>query len=117
MTSLVSKPWGSYQVIEKGEKYVIKRIVVKSDQKLSLQSHKFRSEHWVVVQGSAEVTLDEKIKEIRVNENIFIPSNSKHRIANNTSEDLIIIEVWHGDILDEQDIIRYEDIYGRKVVT
>ena len=114
MKSIVSKPWGSYQVLEEGLKYSIKRITVNSGGILSLQSHLHRSEHWVVVQGIAQVTLDEDIKTLGSNENIFIPKQSKHRLANKEKEDLIIIEVWYGDILDEDDIVRYEDIYDRK---
>ena len=114
MKSIVSKPWGSYQVLEEGSKYTIKRIVVNSGGVLSLQSHLHRSEHWVVVQGIAEVTLDTNIKILKTNENIFIPKKSKHRLENKEKEDLFVIEVWYGDILDEKDIVRYEDIYDRK---
>lgn len=114
MKSIVSKPWGSYQVLEKGSKYRIKRIVVNSGGVLSLQSHLHRSEHWVVVQGIAEVTLDTNIKILKTNENVFIPKKSKHRLKNKEKEDLVVIEVWYGDILDEKDIVRYEDIYDRK---
>ena len=114
MKSIVSKPWGSYQVLEEGSKYTIKRIVVNSGGVLSLQSHLHRSEHWVVVQGIAEVTLDTNIKILKTNENIFIPKKSKHRLENKEKEDLLVIEVWYGDILDEKDIVRYEDIYDRK---
>ena len=114
MTSIVSKPWGSYQVIEKREKYVIKKLIVKPGSKLSLQSHQHRSEHWVIVQGEAEVTIEDDIKVFHSNEYIFIPFQAKHRLANNCSEDLVVIEIWYGDQLDEKDIIRYEDIYNRK---
>lgn len=114
MKSIVLKPWGSYQVLEQGSKYSIKRIEVKPGGILSLQSHLYRSEHWVVVQGVAEVTLDDDIKILNVNQNIFIPKNSKHRISNKHNENLIVIEVWFGDTLEEEDIIRYEDIYDRK---
>ena len=114
MTSIVSKPWGSYQVIEVGEKYTIKRIIVNPGGKLSLQSHQHRSEHWVVVKGKAEVTIGNNTTELHVNEHIFIPLKTKHRITNNFSEDLVVIEVWYGDNLDEGDIIRYEDIYNRQ---
>ena len=114
MKSIVSKPWGSYQVLEEGLKYSIKRIIVNSGGTLSLQSHIHRSEHWVIVQGIAEVTLDANIKILKTKENIFIPKQSKHRLVNKEKEDLVVIEVWFGDILDEEDIIRYEDIYDRK---
>ncbi|MDC0226534.1 phosphomannose isomerase type II C-terminal cupin domain [Alphaproteobacteria bacterium] len=114
MKSIVLKPWGSYEVLEKGSKYSVKRILVKSGGILSLQSHLHRSEHWIIVQGIAEVTLDENIKILKTNENIFIPMNSKHRLANKQKEDLIVIEVWYGQNLDEKDIVRYDDIYNRK---
>ena len=114
MTSVVLKPWGSYEVLESGLKYSIKRILVKPGGILSLQSHAYRSEHWVVVQGEAEVTLNDKITTYKSNENIYIPIKTKHRLANKEKKDLVVIEVWCGDILDEKDIIRYEDIYNRK---
>ena len=114
MKSIVLKPWGSYQVLEESSKYSIKRIVVKPGGILSLQSHLHRSEHWIVVQGIAEVTINEKIQVLNVNQNIFIPQNSKHRLSNKDNEDLIVIEIWFGEILEEEDIVRYEDIYDRK---
>ena len=114
MTLKVSKPWGSFEVIQEGNKYTIKKIIVKAGGKLSLQSHNYRSEHLVIVQGKAEVTVNEKILNLNENENIFIPLNAKHRLCNNEKEDLILIEVWYGDTLDENDITRYEDIYDRK---
>ena len=113
MTSIVSKPWGFYEVIEEAEKYTIKRITVKQRGKLSLQSHNHRSEHWIIVQGEAQVTINNKIKLLYPNESIFIPTQAKHRLVNNQVKDLIVIELWYGDILDENDIIRYEDIYKR----
>lgn len=114
MTSIVLKPWGSYQVIEAGEKYLIKRIIVKPGGKLSLQSHQHRLEHWVVVRGEAEVTIEEDKTILHSGEYIYVPLQAKHRLANNYSENLVVIEVWYGDNLDEEDITRYEDIYKRK---
>ena len=114
MTSIVSKPWGSFQVIEEGENYSVKKIIVKSQAKLSLQSHEHRSEHWVVVKGRAQVTLNDEVNILETNESIFIPFQAKHSLANNELEDLVVIEVWHGNILEEEDIKRYEDIYGRE---
>tara|TARA_Y100001970_G_C14252373_1_gene872800 strand:- start:1942 stop:2283 length:342 start_codon:yes stop_codon:yes gene_type:complete len=113
MTSIVSKPWGNYQIIEKGKTYVVKRIVVNPGGMLSLQSHDHRSEHWIIVKGQAEVLVDEENFTLKINDNIFVPPKSKHRLTNKQNEDLIVIEVWLGDILDEEDIIRYEDIYNR----
>tara|TARA_B110000008_G_C16411669_1_gene340066 strand:- start:105 stop:449 length:345 start_codon:yes stop_codon:yes gene_type:complete len=114
MTSIVLKPWGSYEVLEIGLKYSIKRIEVNSGGVLSLQSHVHRSEHWVIVEGVAEVTLNDKINTYKSNESIYIPVKAKHRLANISEKKLVVIEVWYGDILEEEDIIRYEDIYDRK---
>ena len=113
MKSIVSKPWGSYQIIENGKKFTVKKIIVKSQGKLSLQSHDYRSEHWIVVQGKAEVTINDEVTILEENQRAFIPQKAKHRLANNEDKDLILIEVWFGDNLDEEDIIRYEDIYNR----
>ena len=113
MKSIVSKPWGTYQVLEESKNYLIKKIIVNPGGKLSLQSHSHRSEHWIVVKGIAEVTINEKIKVLKANQNIFIPLKCQHRMANKEKLPLIVIEVWYGDILDENDIIRYEDIYNR----
>ena len=113
MTSIVLKPWGSFEVLNSGANYTIKRLIINPGCILSLQNHKYRSEHWVVVDGVAEVTLDEKIFILEVNKHIFIPVKAKHRIANKGENLLIIIEIWHGDTLDEEDIVRYEDIYNR----
>ena len=114
MIPIVSKPWGSFQVIEKGEKYTVKKIRVKPKGKLSLQSHEHRSEHWIVVKGRAQVTINDDIKILETNESIFIPLLTKHSLANNEMEDLVVIEVWYGNVLKEEDIKRYEDIYGRE---
>ena len=113
MNSIFQKPWGSYKVLEKGKNHLVKNILVKPGGKLSLQNHEHRAEHWIVVSGTATVTIDEKISNIKKNESIFIPKLSKHRLENNQKEDLNIIEVQYGDILSEDDIIRYEDIYNR----
>ena len=113
MTSIVSKPWGSYEVLHTCDNYAIKKIIVKPGGILSLQSHKFRSEHWVVVKGIAEITINEEVFARKENENIFIPLKATNRLANHQSVDLVVIELWFGDQLDEEDIIRYEDIYNR----
>ena len=113
MKSIVNKPWGSYQIIYQGENFVVKNIVVKPYGKLSLQSHKHRSEHWVIVEGRAEVTINDSITTLEANQSTYIPSGTKHRLANNHDKNLILIEVWYGDSLDEEDITRYEDIYNR----
>ena len=113
MKSIVNKPWGSYQIIDQGENFVVKNIVVKPYCKLSLQSHKHRSEHWVIVEGRAEVTINDNITTLEPNQGTYIPSKTKHRLANNYDKNLILIEVWYGKNLDEEDITRYEDIYNR----
>ena len=113
MKSIINKPWGSYTVIENGKDYVVKKLIIKTNEKTSLQSHDYRSEHWIIVQGIAEVTINKETKTIRANENIFIPTKAKHRIANQHNEDLVIIEIWYGKTLDEKDIIRYDDKYNR----
>ena len=113
MKSIVNKPWGSYQIIDQGENFVVKKIVVKPSGKLSLQSHKYRSEHWIIVEGRAEVTINDNITTLEPNQNTYIPPETKHRLANNYDKNLILIEVWYGKNLDEEDITRYEDIYNR----
>ena len=114
MNSIIQKPWGSYQILEKGKNHLVKNIIVKPGGTLSLQSHKYRSEHWVVVKGTATISIEKTIKTLDSNESVFIPKKTKHRLINNKKEDLIIIEVQYGNILQEDDIIRYEDIYNRK---
>ena len=114
MKSIVSKPWGSFELLEEKSNYVAKRLIVNSGGILSLQSHMHRSEHWITVQGVAEVTIDKKITTLDLNKSIFVPKGSVHRISNKRQETLIIIEIWYGDNLDEGDIIRYDDIYNRK---
>tara|TARA_B100001123_G_C15016131_1_gene909574 strand:- start:115 stop:459 length:345 start_codon:yes stop_codon:yes gene_type:complete len=113
MNSIIQKPWGTYQVLDQCKNYLTKKIIVKPNGKLSLQSHNHRSEHWIVVEGTAEVLINDKIKILKTNESIFIPKQSKHSLTNNQDNNLILIEVWYGDLLDEEDIIRFEDIYGR----
>ena len=113
MNSIVNKPWGSYEIIQSGKSFLLKKITVKPGGVLSLQSHEHRSEHWIVAQGNVEVIIDDKIMNLKENENVFIPKKAVHRMSNKHSEDLIIIEMWYGNILDENDIKRYEDIYKR----
>jgi len=78
-----------------------------------LQSHSYRSEHWVVIEGKAEIQIDNRISILYPNEGVFIPKNSKHRLSNNEDKNLNIIEIWYGEKLSEEDIIRFEDIYDR----
>ena len=114
MNMIVKKPWGTYQVLSQEKNYLIKKIVVMPEGKLSLQSHQHRSEHWVIIQGFAKITIDGLTKQLKENQSLFIPKQIKHRIENYGKKDLIIIEVQFGDILNENDITRYEDIYNRK---
>ena len=114
MKTIVNKPWGSFEILDNGDKYTIKKIIVNSGGQLSLQSHQHRSEHWLIAQGVAEVTIDKNTYNLKENEKIFIPQGAKHRLANWDKKKLVVIEMWFGDILDENDIKRYEDIYGRK---
>ncbi len=109
----VSRPWGSFTTIDHGEGFKIKRIVVKPGQSLSLQRHQKRSEHWVVVSGKAQVTRALEEATLGKNQSTYIPMGEKHRLANTGDEDLVIIEVQCGDYLGEDDIERFEDVYGR----
>ena len=113
MKSIVNKPWGSFEIIDEGKKYTVKKIIVNPGGQLSLQSHEHRSEHWLIVEGNAEVIIDKKTYNLEENNNIFIPKGAKHRLANWGYNKLIVVEVWFGDNLDENDIKRYEDIYER----
>ena len=113
MNSIVQKPWGSYKILEQNGNYLVKNILVNPGGKLSLQSHEHRSEQLVIVKGSAKVTIDEKIKTLEIYESIYIPIKSKHRLENEGQENLIVIEIQFGNILEENDIIRYDDIYNR----
>lgn len=110
----VERPWGSYTMLEEGKGYKIKRLFVKPGGRLSLQLHRRRSEHWVVVSGTARVTRDEKIYDVHPNESTYIPISTKHRLENNSSIPLQIIEVQNGEYLGEDDIERIDDQYGRE---
>jgi len=109
----VHRPWGSYTVLEEGERFKMKRIEVKPGAKLSLQMHHHRSEHWIVVNGMARVTNGDKVFLLNTNESTFIPAGHVHRLENPGVIDLVMIEVQSGDYLGEDDIVRLEDSYGR----
>ena len=116
----VFRPWGSYTELEKGERYKIKRITVKPGEALSLQMHHHRSEHWVVVKGTAKVILEDKegnLKEyfIHENESIYVPKSTRHRLINPGKIPLEIIEVQVGEYVEEDDIVRYDDKYKRNL--
>ena len=110
----VHRPWGSYTVLEEGTMYKIKRVTVKPGEQLSLQLHHHRSEHWVVVNGTAEVVLNNERKLLRKGESTYVHSGMKHRLKNPGLIPLEVIEVQLGDYLEEDDIIRFDDEYGRK---
>lgn len=107
------RPWGNYTVLEDGERYKIKRIVINRGEKLSLQMHHHRSEHWVVIKGTAMVTIGDKTKYVHENESVYIPKSTLHRLENPGKVPLEIIEVQNGEYVKEDDIVRVEDLYGR----
>jgi mannose-1-phosphate guanylyltransferase / mannose-6-phosphate isomerase len=108
------RPWGSYTVLEEGPRYKIKRIVVNPDAKLSLQMHYHRSEHWIVVKGTAKVTIYDKVSVVHENESVYVPKSTLHRLENPGKVPLEIIEVQSGEYVGEDDIVRTEDTYGRE---
>ena len=110
----VIRPWGSYTVLEKGDRYKIKKIVVNPGAKLSMQMHYHRSEHWVVVSGTARVTRGDEVFFVNPNESTYIPMEVRHRLENPGKIPLQIIEVQNGEYLEEDDIIRFNDDYGRE---
>lgn len=109
----VVRPWGSYSVLEEGPHYKIKRIQVNSGARLSSQMHHHRSEHWVVVDGTAEVEVDGEVRVMVENQSVDIPKASQHRLANPGKVPLNIIEIQSGPYLEEDDIVRFDDVYGR----
>ena len=108
------RPWGYYETIDLGERFHVKRIVVNPGGMLSLQKHRHRAEHWVVVRGTAEVTIGEDTRAVHENESIFIPIGTVHRLANQGKIPLELIEVQTGSYLGEDDIVRLEDVYKRE---
>lgn len=109
----VCRPWGSYERLAEGERFQVKRIVVEPGETLSLQKHYHRAEHWVVVGGVAEVTLDDEVRLVTENESIYIPQGSLHRLRNPGKLPLLLIEIQTGSYLGEDDIVRISDVYGR----
>jgi mannose-1-phosphate guanylyltransferase/mannose-6-phosphate isomerase len=109
----IYRPWGYYQNVDKGSRYLVKRIVVRPGGRLSLQKHYHRAEHWVVVRGAAEVTLNGELRLVHENESIYLPIGADHRLANPGKIDLELIEVQTGSYLSEDDIVRIEDVYHR----
>lgn len=111
----VFRPWGSYTVLEEGPGYKVKRVTVNAGGRLSLQMHHQRSEHWVVIAGTARVTCGEKVYDLAVGQSMAIPVETRHRLENPVAETLHIIEVQNGPYLGEDDIVRFQDDYGRGV--
>jgi mannose-1-phosphate guanylyltransferase / mannose-6-phosphate isomerase len=109
----VYRPWGHYQTVDAGGRYHVKRIVVNPGATLSLQKHFHRAEHWVVVKGTAEVTIEQDVQSLYENESVYIPIGSVHRLANRGRIPLELIEVQVGSYLGEDDIVRFEDVYNR----
>ncbi len=109
----VHRPWGSYDSVDAGERFQVKRIKVKPGAQLSLQSHTQRAEHWIVVRGIARVTRNNDVFELHANQSTYIPIGAKHRLENPGTDVLELIEVQSGDYRGEDDIVRYEDVYGR----
>jgi mannose-1-phosphate guanylyltransferase/mannose-6-phosphate isomerase len=109
----VHRPWGWYQTMDLGDRFRVKRIMVKPGKKLSLQKHHHRAEHWVVVRGTAEVTRDDEVLLLRENESVYLPLGCRHRLANPGKIPVEIVEVQTGAYLEEDDIVRVEDDFGR----
>ena len=107
------RPWGKWAVVDVGPNFTVKRITVNPGGVLSLQMHYGRSEHWTIVGGTAEVTLGDETFIVERNGSVYIPPQTKHRIANRASSELVFVEVQCGERLDENDIVRFEDQYGR----
>ena len=113
MNSIVQKPWGYYEILKSGKRFLVKKLFVKPGGKLSLQMHHHRAEHWVVVKGTAKVEIDTKKILLSENQSCYIPLKTKHRLSNPGKIPLKIIEVQSGSYLGEDDIERFEDNYGR----
>jgi mannose-1-phosphate guanylyltransferase/mannose-6-phosphate isomerase len=113
MPSRVERPWGSYETKDRGKRFQIKHILVAPGETLSLQMHYHRSEHWVVVSGTAEVAIGDKVQLLQENQSTYIPAGTTHRLANPGKVPLELVEVQCGPYLGEDDIVRYDDQYGR----
>ncbi len=109
----VVRPWGYYHLLVKTNEYLIKQIVILPKKSISLQKHNHRSEHWIVLKGEADIVIDTKIMLLKESESAFVPANMKHKITNNLSQPLIILETQLGKILSEEDIIRYDVDYTK----
>ena len=112
-TEIDHRPWGMYEVLAEGDGYKVKRLEVSPGQRLSLQMHDRRTEHWVIVEGTAVVTVGEQEYRLNANDHITIPVRTKHRVANPGTLTLVFVEVQCGPYLGEDDIVRFEDDYDR----
>ena len=110
---IYERPWGTYQTLEQESGFQVKVIRVKPAGRLSLQSHAHREEHWIVIEGIASVTVNDLKQDYEPGSHIFIPLQAKHRLENFTQENVVLVEVQRGTYLGEDDITRYEDVYGR----
>ncbi len=109
-----TRPWGTWEVLESGAHYCVKKITVNPEAILSLQLHNYRAEHWVIAEGEAMIVLGEDTLYRKTDESVYIPVKTKHRIKNNSADKkLVFIEIQTGEKLDEDDIVRFEDSYGR----
>ena len=109
----VYRPWGWFEGLDAGDRFQVKRIMVKPGAQLSMQSHLHRAEHWVAVQGTLEVTIEGETRLLNENQSTYIPLGAKHRLANPGRIPAYLIEVQSGPYLGEDDIVRYDDVYGR----
>ena len=107
------RPWGKFENIDRGSKHQVKKIRVEPQGQLSMQYHRHRAEHWIVVSGLATVTVDERVMQLAPCQQVFIPQGSVHRLENLTDEPVELIELQFGEYLGEDDIVRLEDVYGR----
>ena len=107
------RPWGWFESLVVGSRFQVKRIHVHPGASLSLQSHFHRSEHWIVVEGTARVTVDDEVKLVTENESVYIPLGAVHRMENPGKMPMVLIEVQTGSYVGEDDIVRYEDVYAR----
>lgn len=107
------RPWGSFTVLDEGRSYKVKRITVNAKKRLSLQEHKHRCEYWIIVDGDAVITIGDNQYLVKTGEMRFIPARTKHRLSNPGDKPLKVIEIQIGEYLGEDDIIRYEDDFGR----
>ncbi len=114
MSKIIKRPWGAYVVIAKSKDFLLKKMTVKPEGVLSYQSHIYRSEHWIIIEGKATIILNNRTYYKSANEHIFIPRKAKHRVLNESKKKkLVIVEIQTGSKFLESDIKRFSDIYGR----